>query len=221
MSNDSSRFTLAIVLVAAFALTVIGAVWLLLGAFLAPKESKQESRPEPPPVRSTRSRGIKVYGPIVRAPVRARPVKARASVRERPKPYVPPRYRVVFRRTPPMVPPGAPKFPSLTNKKFYTLDRKKFNEWANLPIAKMGARFTPDFHFGTLRGIKVAGLDDHSFYNRMGLYREDIIEKINGRQVVAPGQARKFFQTIGRRYRNVTIQFRRGGKVRTVDFSLK
>ena len=220
--SGSNRSSIPLPFVGVILLVVVGGLWYVMSSskrVTSPKKTMEDT--DTPPSREPRPQTVKIYGPIVRATPRTLPKKKQPEVRERPKPYVPPRYRVVLRRPPEQVPVGAPTFPPLTNKKFYTLSRAKFKRWANLPIAQMGARFTPDFRYGRLNGIKVAGLDDHSFYNRMGLYREDVIEKINGRQVVAPGQARKYFQAIGSRYRNITIQFRRGGKVRIVDFSLK
>lgn len=162
----------------------------------------------------------KIYGPVS-PPLPRREVPDTQSTEETPEPYVPPRYQIVFRQAPPQVPPGAPRFPPLTDSQFYTISRKEFSEWAHLPIAEMGGRFVPNFRWGHLEGIKVSELEQQTFYRRLGLYREDVITRINGKPIVAPGQMRTLFQTIAKRYRNLTVEFQRGGKSRTVDFSLR
>lgn len=220
MSGESKPLNWFIGAGVLFVVVVIGGIWYAIGQMN--QTLKETKPPENRNVRVYKPRRHKVvrkiYGPIVKAKARK---KVEARTEPKPKGPPKPRFRFVLRKGPPQVPPGAPTFPPLSNAKFYTLSRKAFSKWANLPIAQMGARFQPYFHYGHLDGIKVHSLSQTTFYRRMGLYKQDVITRINGRRVVAPGQARKFFQNIAARYRGITIQFRRGGKLKTVDFSLR
>lgn len=219
MAQDSRKWLVIVGVGAGMVIVVLVGLSYLLnrlqGMVEEPDAGTTAIREFKPPIRVE-----KIYGPVVRPAPRTE-VSDAAVAEEITEPYIPPRYRIVLRQAPPQVPPGAPRFPPLTDVNFYTLSRKEFSEWAHLPIQQMGGRFTPNFRWGHLDGIKVTDLEQQSFYNRMGLYQEDVITRVNGQQVVAPGQLRKMFQTIGKNYRNLTIEFQRGGKTKTVDFSLR
>ncbi len=218
MSQEARPLTWFFAAGIVFVLVVVGGIWYFVSK-VPPDIKKPKQRETRKAVEYKPKHRVvgKIYGPIVRSKPNHRKMNARTKPSGPPKPT----YRFVLRKAPPQVPPGAPTFPPLSNAKFYTIDRKKFSEWANLPVREQGARFQPYFHYGHLDGIKFNALEGSSMYSRMGLYKEDVIVRINGRRVVAPGQARKFFQNIARRYRGITIEYRRGGKLKTVDFSLK
>ncbi|HAA56807.1 MAG TPA: hypothetical protein DCE42_18720 [Myxococcales bacterium] len=116
--------------------------------------------------------------------------------------------------------PNAPKLPK-PGSKHYVLKRANFKRWADLPLKEQGARYAPNVNFGRPKGMRITELEENSFIRRLGLYKDDVIMSINGRGVIAPGQAKEYYKRAATRSRNLTISFRRGRKVHTIDFSLR
>ncbi len=111
--------------------------------------------------------------------------------------------------------------PPKPSSKFYVLKRSEFKKWLELPLAQCGARFMPEFTGGRPNGIRVRSVEPGSFYARLGLYKNDVLLKVNGRPVYSPGHAHKYYKIIAKRYRNLTLEFRRGREVYIRDFSLR
>lgn len=185
-----------------------------------------------PPKRPVAKRPVRVYKPRVSfirfrpTPRKSTPRKVAAKPAARPwvgRPSSLPSHEVLMQRVRDRYRrnPNAPKkLPPLTSK-FYTLSREKFRKWAFGDLKDSGVRFRPYFQGNRPHGMRVTNVDPGSMFERLGLYKDDVLLKVNGRVVVAPGQAQKFYRKISKRYRNLTIEFRRGRKRFTVDFSLR
>lgn len=102
----------------------------------------------------------------------------------------------------------------------YRIKRSAFRAWLNKPLAENGSRFEPNFQGGRPQGMRVTRIDPGSFYERLGLYKGDILLQVNGRKIYTPGHALKHYKRVAQRYRSLTLTFKRGGRTHTVDFDL-
>lgn len=176
---------------------------------------KEELRKTPPAVVPKPSVPRRPVAPV-------QPPTTPSKTDERPMPKPPPRVRIVL-PPPALVPPpiGENPFPKLSDVAFYQVSRGNFQKWADLPLEQMGVLYKPHYEWGHFKGIQISQLQPESFLRRLKLDEGDILMSINGRNVVSPGQARKIYQDIAKRSRNITIQLRRAGQTHTVDFSLQ
>lgn len=102
----------------------------------------------------------------------------------------------------------------------YRLSRQSLKDWINKPLAENGSRFEPNFRGGRPVGMRVRNITPGSFYERLGLYKGDVLLRVNGRKVLTPGHALKRYKQVARGSRNLTLEFMRGGKRHIVDFDL-
>ncbi len=200
--------------------TVFAVVYFIenLSSKIKPADRKEQISPAKKPAQS------KVIV-IKREPPKVREVKKNSEKKsEKKESYPPPpkpKYKFVLRGN--VYPPPSPhaKPPPPLTSSFYAIKREEFKRWADLPLEEMGVRYKPFFLWGHYRGMLISDMEETSFLRRLGLYPNDIIVSVNGKKVVSPGYAKKIYQEIARKYRTLTIQFIRGGKTYTLDFSLR
>ena len=198
--------------------------WVLLQSLIASLPSGQNPKPHkiiPSKKLSSHTIKPKIFQKVTKSVVKK---KKRQSPKRRVwvgKPSKLPSHHVLLQRIKDRyktdaLPPVKP------SSKFYILKRSQLKEWLKLPLAQSGARFIPELRGGRPNGIRVRNtVQPNSLYGRLGLHKNDVLMRVNGRPVYSPGHAHKYYKTIAKRYRNLTLQFRRGRKVYTRDFTLR
>lgn len=199
---------------------------MAVGFVIAYKLQKKPARKKT--VAPTVAPRVKVYRPPaprrwqVPPPTPLRVVGPKVTAKKKAKPSAPPRprYRFVL-RSPNAVTPAYAKPLPRRPLSFYRVSRAKFKAWADMPLKDMGVLYRPNREWGRPRGMKISTLEQNSFLRRFGFKEGDILLSVNGVPLVSPGYAKRQYQKIAKRYRDLSFKFKRKGIVYNLDFSLK
>ena len=78
----------------------------------------------------------------------------------------------------------------------------------------------PHFNQGQPDGLMLSRIRPNSLFMRMGLRNGDIISGVNGRNIESVDDALTFYENL-KSAENVTLQLKRGGRQRTIEYSIK
>ena len=78
----------------------------------------------------------------------------------------------------------------------------------------------PHFNQGQPDGLMLSRIRPNSLFMRMGLRNGDIISGVNGRNIQSVDDALTFYENL-KSAENVTLQLKRGGRQRTIEYSIK
>lgn len=78
----------------------------------------------------------------------------------------------------------------------------------------------PHFNQGQPDGLMLSRIRPNSLFMRMGLRNGDIISGVNGRNIESVDDALRFYESL-KSSENVTLQLKRGGRQRTIEYSIK
>ncbi len=78
----------------------------------------------------------------------------------------------------------------------------------------------PHFNQGQPDGLMLSRIRPNSLFMRMGLRNGDIISGVDGRNIESVDDALRFYESL-KSAENVTLQLKRGGRQRTIKYSIK
>ena len=82
------------------------------------------------------------------------------------------------------------------------------------------ARIMPYFNNGQPDGLRLSGVRPGSLFTDIGLRSGDIITGVNGEQIQSVDDALRFYTSL-READNVSVQLRRGGAERTIEYQIE
>lgn len=78
----------------------------------------------------------------------------------------------------------------------------------------------PHFYRGQPDGLMLSRIRPNSLFMRMGLRNGDVITGVNGRSIESVDDAMGFYQSL-RSSENVTLELKRGGRERKIEYSIR
>ena len=82
------------------------------------------------------------------------------------------------------------------------------------------ARVVPYMVGGKIAGYAIFDIVPESFYTKLGLQNNDVVERVNGVEIKSPDALYQLFQQI-RSQRRIALDFSRNGKRETVDIEIR
>jgi general secretion pathway protein C len=103
----------------------------------------------------------------------------------------------------------------------YLIDEERVDSaLANVNKLMTQIRVVPHFKKGGPQGYRVFAVKPHSLFAKLGLRNGDIVQSINGREILTPGDAYQAYQEL-RNTRNLDLQIVRSGVRRTLDYEIR
>lgn len=90
----------------------------------------------------------------------------------------------------------------------------------NVNTLMQQARVRPHFTNGKPDGLSLTGIIPDSIFHDMGMKNEDIITGVNGKPVESIDDVFKFYGSL-QAAQSVSLQFKRGGQLKTIDYSIE
>ena len=115
----------------------------------------------------------------------------------------------------------APQLPTPTRIQKITLRRSQIDsaiQDVNQLLTEVNIR--PHFQQGQPDGIMLSRIKPNSLFIRMGLRNGDIISGVNGRSIQSVDDALGFYESL-KSSDNVTLQLKRGGRERNIEYAIK
>ena len=81
-------------------------------------------------------------------------------------------------------------------------------------------KIMPHFEGGTPDGFSLTGIKPNSLIRKMGLRNGDIITGVNGKKIETMDDAMSFYQQLNSS-QNLSVQVKRRGRERTIDYNIK
>jgi general secretion pathway protein C len=102
-----------------------------------------------------------------------------------------------------------------------SLDRAEIAKaMVNLTDLMQQVKITPNFNNGEPEGFRLSGIKTDSLVRKMGLRNGDVIMGVNGNPIQTMEDAMGFYQQLGGAD-NVSLQIKRRGRERNIEFNIK
>lgn len=102
----------------------------------------------------------------------------------------------------------------------YVIDQREIdNALQNLDKLYTEIRAVPNFQDGKVTGLKIHSIKPGSVFQKLGLQRGDVLQKINGMEL----DVKNGFQVFGqlKDAKNLTLDFNRGGANQSVEYEIR
>ncbi|KPJ77092.1 MAG: hypothetical protein AMJ54_09440 [Deltaproteobacteria bacterium SG8_13] len=117
--------------------------------------------------------------------------------------------------------PGAGRQPRAPRSQKITLRRNQIDEAlqdVNQLLSDVSIR--PHFQDGQPDGLMLSRVKPNSLFMRMGLRNGDVINGVNGQQLQSVDDAMSFYEKL-KESDQVTVQLKRGGRERTIQYTIR